>query len=201
MNLDIKKLTSYCLDCVKYSGRCGAFNNLNSNNSNIVYSLYSDISEFEASDKKINEIMMSYALNKGTMTLLLGKLFLKGTLNKKTQLYSPLLYTGCMLTREGDIIKLTHDNDFIINVGLIACLLDKDTDIIEASIEQLLNIEEPEKIDFKSVLTGIIPDMKEVEIIDKSAVILAKMPESTAGLIAELKEIVKLCNNNKQDVL
>lgn len=185
MNLDIKKLASYCLDCVKYSGRGGAFNNLKNAK---MYITNSDM--FKADDKKINEIMMAYALNQGTMSLIYGRLFLEGQQGKSSY-YSPLLYTECRLERDGDIIRLKKDENFTINVGLIACLLDKDADIIEASMEQLLNIEEPEKIDFKAVLKGIIPDFKGLKITDKNAVILAKMPESTAGLIAELKEIIK----------
>ena len=187
---NIKKLTLYSLDCVKATGRANnGFNNLKSNKENKI--IITDSTEFEADNKEIIEIMTLQALNKSTMSIIKGGLFLEGQ-KGKDNFYSPLLYCEAELTREGDKIKLIcEDDEMSINVGLISSLLDNDSEKVENIISQLLEIESPEKIDFKKVLSGLI-NLDGFEIKEQNAVILARIPENLAGLISELKTIAEL---------
>lgn len=186
---NVKKLTLYCLDCVKATGRASGFNNLKSNKENKII-ITNDI-EFEADDKEITEIMTLQALNKSTMSIIKGGLFLEGQ-RGKDKFYSPLLYSEAELIREGDKIRLVSDDEgMAVNVGLISSLLENDSEKVENIIGQLLEIENPEKIDFKKVLSGLI-NLEGLTITNDNAVILAKMPENVAGLINELKMISEL---------
>lgn len=188
-NSNIKKLVLYCLDCVKATGRANnSFNNLKSNKENKI--IITDLTEFEADNKAIIEIMTLQALNKSTMSIIKGGLFLEGV-KGKDKFYSPLLYSEAELKRTGDKIELLTDDEMSVNVGLISSLLENDADIVENTISQLLEIENPEKIDFKKVLSGLI-NLEGFEIKEQNAVILAKMPENIAGLINELKTIAEL---------
>ena len=183
---NIKKLSLYCLDCVKACGRSSAFNNLKNGKENKII-ITSDI-EFDADNKEINEIMTKYALNKSTMGIFKGCLMLEGE-RKKERFYSPLLYCEAELIREGDKIRLEYDEDNMgVNVCLIAALLENDADIVENTINELLNIENLCQIDFKKVLSGLI-NLNDLEIKEENAIILAKTPESIAGLVNELKVI------------
>jgi len=186
---NVKKLTLYCLDCVKASGRVSGFNNLKSNKENKI--IITDATEFEADNKEIIEIMTLQALNKSTMSIIKGGLFLEGQ-RGKDKFYSPLLYSEAELIREGDKIRLVSDEEGMsVNVGLISSLLENDSEKVENIISQLLEIENPEKIDFKKILSGLI-NLDGFEIKEQNAVILAKMPENIAGLINELKTIAEL---------
>lgn len=186
---NVKKLTLYCLDCAKATGRASGFNNLKSNKENKI--IITDLTEFEADNKEIIEIMTLQALNKSTMSIIKGDLFLEGQ-RGKDKFYSPLLYCEAELIREGDKIRLVCDDEGMsVNVGLISSLLDNDSEKVENIISQLLEIESPEKIDFKKVLSGLI-NLEGLTIKEQNAVILAKMPENIAGLINELKTIAEL---------
>ena len=115
-------------------------------------------------------------------------MILEGTKGKE-KYYSPLLYCPAELVRNNDRIILKYDIDEIsINVGLIASLLENNEDYIENIINQLIEIERPEQIDFKKVLLGLI-NLDEITIKDETAIILARTPESIAGLVAELRTI------------
>lgn len=182
---NIKKLCLYCLDCIKSTSKNSDFVNLKKNKDNKI--IITDKEEFDANNKEIVKIITKQALNKSTMGIYTGFLMLE---NKKY--YSPLLYCEAELIRENDKIKLIYDTDAItINVSLIAALLDNDSDIIENAINQLLEIENPEQIDFKKILSGLI-NIDDIEIKEEKSIILAKMPESIAGLVNELKQIAEL---------
>ena len=182
-----KKLCLYCLDCVKATGRASGFNNLKKNKENKV--IITNSTEFDADNKAIIEMMTKQALNKSVMGIYAGYLMLQGVKGKE-QFYSPLLYCEAELKRDNDgKIKLQYDeNDLSVNVGLISSLLENDSDIIENTINQLLDIDEPCRIDFKKVLSGLI-NLDGFEIKEEKAIILTRTPESVAGLINELKQI------------
>ena len=183
---DIKKLCLYCLDCIKSSGKNTAFNNLKGNKDNKI--TITDAEQFKADNKEIIDIMTLQALNKSTMQIFKGYLIAEGTI--KNQKYcTPLLYMPAELERNGDKINLICDDDFEINYSFISSLLDNDVEKVEIIVNQLQQIEEPEKIDFTAVLKGLIPDINKLSIKNKQAVILAKNPENIAGLINELKMI------------
>ena len=184
MSENVKKLCLYCADCVKSSNR--AFNNLKSNKDNKI--IYTDSSEFAADDKAIIDMMTLAALNKSTMGIYKGSLFLEGE-KGRNKYYSPLLYAPAELVREGDKIILQYDNDNIcINIGLISSLLENDSDIVENVINQLMEIEEPACVDFESILRGLI-NLDGFEIKKENAIFLSKTAENVAGLINELKRI------------
>lgn len=185
---NIKKLLLYSLDCVKATGRASGFNNLKSKKENKI--IITDANEFESDNKEIIEMMTLQALNKSTMSIIKGGLFLEGQ-RGKDKFYSPLLYSEAELKRNGDKIELLTDDEMSVNVGLISSLLENDSEKVENIISQLLEIENPEKIDFKKVLSGLI-NLDGFEIKEENAVILAKMPENIAGLINELKTIAEL---------
>ena len=188
-NSNIKRLVLYCLDCVKATGRANnSFNNLKSNKENKI--IITDSTEFEADNKEIIEIMTLQKLNKTTMAIIKGGLFLEGS-RGRDKFYSPLLYSEAELIREDDKIKLITDDGMSVNVGLISSLLENDSEKIENIISQLLEIDNPEKIDFKKVLSGLI-NLEGLAIKEQNAVILANIPNNTAGLIQELKQIADL---------
>lgn len=182
----IKKLIPYCADCIRAGGRSSAFNNLKLGKENKI--IITDSTIFEADNKEINEIMKKYALNKSTMAIYKGALILE---DEKNRFYSPLLYTEAKFERETGKIKLIAENEnMIINIGLISSLIENDVDIIENTINELTEIEQPEKIDFKKVLSGLI-NLDGFEIKEENIIFLAKMPENIAGLLNELKLINK----------
>lgn len=187
-NSNVKKLVLYCMDCVKACGRASGFNNLKSNKENKI--IITDSTEFEADNKGIIEMMTLQALNKSTMSIIKGSLFLEGV-RGKDKFFSPLLYSEAELKRNGDKIELLTDDEMSVNVGLISSLLENDSEKVENIISQLLEIEQPEKIDFKKVLSGLI-NLEGFEIKEQNAVILARIPENLAGLISELKQISEM---------
>lgn len=188
MSENVKKLCLYCADCVKSSNR--AFNNLKSNKDNKI--IYTDDNEFKADNKAIIDIMTLAALNKSTMSIYKGFLFLEGE-KGRNKFYSPLLYTPAELIREGEKIILQYD-DICINIGLISSLLENDSDIVENVINQLMEIEEPACVDFESILRGLI-NLDGFEIKKENAIFLSKTAENVAGLINELKKISEYyCN-------
>ena len=178
---NINKLASYCLDCIKYSGRGMAFNNLKK------AKIIPAMEQYRADNKAVIDIMTSYAMASDTMSLIYGCNFLTGS-RAKVNYYTPLLYTEARLTRDGSIIRLEHGHDMSINVGVIAELLQADSDEVESIINDITDIGAS---DVKSVIKGILPDMEGLRIDNKQSIILSKYPESTAGLISELKRICK----------
>lgn len=183
MSVLIKKLINYSLDCVKVIGRSDAFNNLKEDEILLIQK-----DEFSTNEKEIIEIMTKYALNRSTMNLLKGKIFIQGE-----KINTPLIYCEIELKRESDKIKIEQVGEYTINYSLISAFLENKEEIIENVVNQLNEIEDIENIDLISVLTGLIPSINEKMKIEKEkeAIILTKSPESTAGLINELKEIVK----------
>lgn len=187
---NVKKLILYSMDCLRAMGRNSAFNNLKGNKDNKI--IVADVEEWQADCKEIVEIMTTQALNKTTMSIYKGMLIAQGEI-KKEKFYSPLLYCEAQLIREGDKIKLEYDKDDIeINYGLLSSLLDNDNEIVETVVNQLMNISNPEEVDFLSVLSGLIPSINQLTVKDENVVILAKNAEHIAGMLNELKQISEM---------
>ena len=152
--------------------------------------ILSDDLIFKSDDKAINELLIKSKLNQSTMQLIYGfKYFIK-------ELNTPLLYyTDVEIIRDGDNIRaLINDDNLQINFNFLANLFENDIEIIEIITSQLINLSDDDlkNIDFKAVLMGLIGDkLKEYTIINQNALMLVKMPENTAGLINELKQIEK----------
>lgn len=174
---NVKKLCNYMYDCTRQAIKSASFNNLSDKDILII-----DDDIFNGDDKKIIEIMTKYALNKSSMSLLYSDLFIKGD-----KLNTPLLYSNAELIREGDKIRLETEEEKTLNIGAVANLMSGEEEKIEAIAEQLLDVE---ACDLPTVMGGLL-NMDGIEIINQRAIILAKLPDSTAGLLNELKQIAE----------
>lgn len=187
---NVKKLVGYSMDVLKTLGRKSAFNNLKGNKENKIIIMNAE--EWQADYKEIVEMMTTQALNKTTMTIYKGFYTVEGEI-KKEKFYSPLLYCEAQIIREGDKLKLDYDKDDIeINYSLVSSLLDNDDEKIEAIVNQLMDISNPEEIDILSVLSGLIPSINQLNIKKENLVILAKNSEHIAGMLNELKQIYEM---------
>ena len=181
MKANIKKLLQYQYECIRQSIKASSFNNLESNKENKILIIEGDI--FKGDNKNIIDMMTKYALNKSNMSLLYSELFIKGN-----KIYSPIVYCTAELIRENDKIILKKDENFELNVGVIANLCEGEEEKIENIMSQLLNVD---CCDLPTVMNGLL-NMEDIEIIKQRAIILAKMPDATAGLLNELKTIAEL---------
>lgn len=181
----IKKLVNYQYDCVRQAIKSSSFNNLMSSKENKILLVDSDM--FAGDDKEVIEIMTNYALNKTTMDLLYSELFIKGE-KGRNKIYTPLTYCTACLSREGDKIKLEQEENESLNLGVVAALMDTDEEKIENIVNQLLDVE---TCDLMTVMGGLL-NMDGIGIIKQRAIILAKMPDSTAGLLNELRQISEM---------
>ena len=77
-----------------------------------------------------------------------------------------------------------------MNIGAIVNFIDnnENEEKIGYIIDQLTDIEQ---CDLPIVMQGLL-NMEDTKIINQRAIILTKMPESTAGLLNELKTISEL---------
>lgn len=189
---NILKLSNYMLDCVKATQKASGFNNI-SKDKKINYSA----NGWAVDNKEINEILTESALNKSTMTLIYGTCFIEAKKGREV-FYSPLLYAECKLMRQDDKIMpvIDFENDLTINYGVIASLFNNDLELIENKMEQLTEIINPMACDFRAILQGLFGDevMEEnkIKFLEKEEkLILSKIPENLAGLINELKIIIK----------
>lgn len=188
---NVKKLCGYMAECVKFQGKTNnAFNNLKSNKDNKI--IITDKTTWASDDREITELMTLAQLNKNTMSLTYCDMFLIG--NKSRQdYYAPILYTDAELKRDGDIIRLDYDETCMsVNIGMLSSLLCNELLEVENIINQILEINEPQKIDFISVLRGLIPEIDNMEIKKQKAIVLAKTPDNIQGLLSELKQIEQM---------
>lgn len=184
MTNNIKKLCNYMYDCTRQAIKSSSFNNLTSNKENKIF--LTDAVEFEGDNKEIIDLMTKHALNGQTMDLLHSEIFIKGE-KGKNKFYSPLLYSEAKLYREGDKIKLEKEENQSLNIGIIANLCEGESEQVENIIEQLLDVD---ACDLSTVMNGLL-NMDGIEIIKQNAIILAVLPNSTAGLLSELKKIAE----------
>ena len=180
----IKKLALYCYDCIREEFKSSSFRNLESDKKNIIYETLE--TTFKNDNENILEIMTKYQLNKSDRALIYGEMFLIG----KNKYFTPLIYRNIDIIRENGVLKIVfQDDEPILNVGAISSLLKCDDDNISIIIEQLM--ETINESDFKGILRGLL-NLEGLNILeDKKAVILAKLPEATAGLLNELQQICK----------
>ena len=181
----INKICLYSYDIIREEFKSNSFKNLKSNKDNKV--IFVD-GERMPIDKEIMDVMQSYELNKGGLNLLYGSYFLEGE-----KIFTPLIYQDLKLNVDGDLINFNISDEKNLNVGAISSLLESDEEKIEIIIQQLIdNLDNP-NID---KLFASLVNMQNVEIQRKNAIILAKLPNATAGLLEELKEISKKYSYN-----
>ena len=181
----INKICLYSYDIIREEFKSNSFKNLKSNKDNKI--IFVD-GEKMPIDKEIIDVMQSYELNKGGLNLLYGSYFLDGE-----KIFTPLIYQDLILKIEDDFIKLSISDEKNLNVGAISSLLENDEEKIELIIQQLIdNLDNP---NIDKLLASLV-NMQGVEIQRKNAIILAKLPNATAGLLEELKEISKKYSYN-----
>lgn len=181
----IRKLANYQYDCVRQAIKSSSFNNLKSNKDNKI--LMINDTEFDVADKDIIGIMTQYALNKSTMDLFYTNYIVSGQQGKNV-FYTPLTYSNAILYREDNKIKLEYDVESTLNIGLISNLMCCDEEQIQNIIEQLLDVEE---CNLEIIMRGLL-NMEGIEIKKQKTLVLAVLPNSTAGLLNELKQIAEL---------
>ena len=180
----INKICLYSYDIIREEFKSNSFKNLKSNKDNKI--IFID-GEKMPINKEIMDIMQSYEINKGGLNLLYGSYFLEGE-----KIFTPLIYQDLKLNVDGDAINLNISDEKNLNVGAISSLLESDEERIELIIQQLIdNIDNP---NIDKLLASLV-NMQDVEIQRKNAIILAKLPNATAGLLEELKEISKIYDN------
>ena len=180
----INKICLYSYDIIREEFKSNSFKNLKSNKDNKI--IFVD-GEKMPINKEIIDIMQSYELNKGGLNLLYGSYFLEGE-----KIFTPLIYQDLKLNVDGDAINFNISDEKNLNVGAISSLLENDEEKIELIIQQLIdNIDNP---NIDKLLASLV-NMQDVEIQRKNAIILAKLPNATAGLLEELKEISKKYDN------
>ena len=180
----INKICLYSYDIIREEFKSNSFKNLKSNKDNKI--IFVD-GEKMPIDKKIMDVMQSYELNKGGLNLLYGSYFLEGE-----KIFTPLIYQDLKLNVDGDAINFNISDEKNLNVGAISSLLENDEEKIEIIIQQLMdNLDNP---NIDKLLASLV-NMQDVEIQRKNAIILAKLPNATAGLLEELKEISKKYDN------
>lgn len=195
-NNNILKLSNYMLDCVSSLQKVSGFNNV-SKDKKIDFCA----NGWAVDNKEINEILTESALNKSTMTLIYGTCFINAQKGREV-FYSPLLYAECKLIRQDDknIIMpvIDFENDLTINYGVIATLFNNDLELIENKMEQLTEIINPMACDFRAILQGLfgeeVMEDNNIKFLDNNKeekLILSKIPENLAGIINELKIIIK----------
>lgn len=191
-NNNILKLSNYMLDCVKATQKASGFNNISKDKKINFCS-----NGWAVDNKEINEILTESALNKSTMTLIYGTCFINAQKGRE-MFYSPLLYAECKLMRQDDKIMpvIDFENDLTINYGVIASLFNNDLELIENKMEQLTEIINPMACDFRAILQGLfgeeVMEENKIKFLEKEEkLILSKIPENLAGLINELKIIIK----------
>ena len=180
----INKICLYSYDIIREEFKSNSFKNLKSNKDNKI--IFVD-GEKMPIDKEIMDVMQSYELNKGGLNLLYGSYFLEGE-----KIFTPLIYQDLKLNVDGDAINFNISDEKNLNVGAISSLLENDEEKIEIIIKQLIdNLDNP---NIDKLLESLV-NMQDVEIQRKNAIILAKLPNATAGLLEELKEISKKYDN------
>ena len=99
-----------------------------------------------------------------------------------------MTYSNAILYREDNKIKLEYDVESTLNIGLISNLMCCDEEQIQNIIEQLLDVEE---CNLEIIMRGLL-NMEGIEIKKQKTLVLAVLPNSTAGLLNELKQIAEL---------
>ena len=172
---NVKKLCAYCIDCVKCSGRNDNFLNILKNDN-----LKIENDFFESDDKNV----IKFLLNKNELNLYYACDFIANM---------PLLYCEAELKRIDNKIVIEKKEELNINISLISSLLDNEEEEIEKIINDLLEIEEPSKIDFEKFLNGLLK--KNIEVKKEEFLILSKTPENIIGLLSELNQVKKYYEN------
>ena len=180
MNELIKKLCMYSLDCVQSTQKSSSFLNLKNKKADII--------GLDANLKKIIELKTKATLNKNTMSLIYGgNLWIK---NEKKNIYTPLLYTDSVNIDNDYQVNIDYDS-LQFNFNVISVLIDNDSELIEFIINELMQLSDLHSIDLMPILTSLLKLPEDYKIFNQDSIILCKLPEDNAGLIKELKEIIK----------
>ena len=184
---NIKKLIDFMFEITKAETKASAFNNLESNKDNKI--IVTNEMIFEGDNKEIIEAQTLYSLNRYAMNLIRGEYILTGSKGKQ-KFKTPLFYTDIKLERNGDKIEVIEQSERTLNIGAISCLVGESDELIENTIENLMQCEEVEN--FEKIFNALIPLDENLKIENQTAIILAKMPDATLTTLNELKELSKI---------
>ena len=186
-NSNVKKLVNFMYGITKAETKASAFNNLESCKDNKI--LITDKTVFEGDDKEVIELQTLHALNQYSMNLIKGEYILIGSKGKQ-KFKTPLFYTDIKLQRNGDKIEVIEEGERTLNIGAVSCVVGENESLIETTIENLMQCEEIEN--FEEIFRALIPLDENLRIEKQTALILAKLPDSTMTILNELKELSKI---------
>lgn len=182
----ITQLAKYCYDCIREEFKSSSFRNLDSDKNNLLF--FTNKLSWQADNQEVLEIAMKYELNKTDRALIYGTKFLSGT-KGKNKYFTPLVYQNLTIENHGAKLVGHLDNELILNVGAISSLLSEDEEQASMIISQLMEVVNEDV--FEKVLTNLV-NLEDFTIDNKSsAVILAKLPDASAGLLNELEKIAE----------
>lgn len=187
-NNNIKKLCGYMADSIRECLKSSSFRNLNSCKDNRV--IITNETEFLSDNKDVIEVQTLYKLNSATLDLLYAEKFLTGKF-KNDVYYTPLIYCNCQIIREDDKLKLEIDNENkSINISALTNLISGNEEQIESVVEDIMSIDNIE-LNIEKVLEGLI-NLDGLKIEDKKGIVLARIPDASASMIKELRQIAEM---------
>ena len=185
---NVKKLCNYMADSIRECLKSSSFRNLNSCKDNRV--IITNETEFLSDNKEVIEVQTLYKLNSATLDLLYAEKFLTGKF-KNDVYYTPLIYCNCQIVREDDKLKLEIDNENkSINISALTNLISGNEEQIESVVEDIMSIDNIE-LNIEKVLEGLI-NLDGLKIEDKKGIVLARIPDASASMIKELRQIAEM---------
>ena len=194
---NVKKLCGYMADSIRECLKSSSFRNLNSCKDNRV--IITNETEFLSDNKEVIEVQTLYKLNSATLDLLYAEKFLTGKF-KNNVYYTPLIYCNCQIVREDDKLKLEIDNENkSINISSknmnvlnkkFFNLISGNEEQIESVVEDIMSIDNIE-LNIEKVLEGLI-NLEGLKIEDKKGIVLARIPDASASMIKELRQIAEM---------
>lgn len=172
MNELIKKLCCYSYDCIKESLKSNQF--LNLKNDCLI-----NPDSLKMNNQKLNKLLIDYKKNRLNKNIYYGKYFIK----QDNNIYSPLIYADIEINQNNNNYEINYKSDFELNINLLINLLNNND--YEFIINTLLScLDDDKKPDVLKALTGI-------ETTKEENIIFSNVPDSTAGILNELKIICK----------
>lgn len=152
----------------------------------------------------LTQLMLKNALDKNKQ-LIYGYMFITGTLEDGTEIYTPLIYADCKIDRVcGKCVVTIDESSVTLNVPMLAQLVPSDENrsvIISALAEtHLINLPVTEECikELEQALADLIPALDvtgkaeaKIHLNRENAVILATVNKGLAGIIKELDLISK----------
>lgn len=171
MNELIKKLCLYSYDCIKESLKSNQF--LNLKNDCLI-----NPDSLKMNNQKLNKLLIDFKKNRLNKNIYYGKYFIKCD-----GIYSPLIYADIEIIQNNDNYEIQYNSDYELNINLLINLLNNND--YEFIINTLLNYSDDDK------KPEVLKVLTEIETTKDEYIIFSTVPDSTAGILNELKIICK----------